>query len=72
MKKCPGCKIIAFLAGLGAVNWLLVTLLHFNLVTAAFGNTAVAKVIYSLIGICGIAVLVSLVKPCPCSCSNKS
>lgn len=39
---------------IGALNWALVGLFDFNLVTALFGaDSVITNVIYVLIGICG-------------------
>ena len=68
MKKCLVCKIVALLAGLGALNWLLVTLVKFNLVTTILGDlTLASKIAYIAVGIAGILLLVTLFKPCPCA-----
>lgn len=40
---------------LGALNWGLIGLFGFNLVAALFGDmTAMARIFYSLIGVCAI------------------
>ena len=70
MKKCPICKIAVLLAGIGALNWLLVALFNINLVAKLLGETTAAKVVYILVGVAGALLLVSLVKPCPCG--NKT
>ena len=47
-------KIALTLTVLGALNWALVGLFDFNLVTSIFGAESVlTSVIYVLIGICG-------------------
>jgi len=67
MGKCPICKLVTLLAGIGAVNWLLVALLNINLVTKILGDMTVpTKVVYTLVGVSGIILLVSLFKTCPC------
>ncbi len=67
MKKCPICKLAVLLAGIGALNWGLVALFNFNLVTTLLGDmTTAAKVVYIIVGVSGLLLLVSLVKPCPC------
>ena len=38
----------------GAVNWGLVGLAKFNLVAALFGQTVVASIVYSLVGLAGV------------------
>lgn len=75
-KKCGVCKVVALLAGLGALNWGLVGLFQVDLVARLLGAmTGVAKVVYVLIGVAGLITLVSLVKCCPCrgkSCETTS
>lgn len=41
---------------IGAINWLLVGLFQFDLVASIFGGTdaLISRVIYILVGICGI------------------
>lgn len=47
-------KIALTLNIVGALNWALVGLFDFNLVTALFGaDNVISNVIYVLIGICG-------------------
>ncbi len=39
----------------GAINWLLIGLFNFDLVATIFGAmTIVSRIIYSLVGICGL------------------
>ena len=38
----------------GAINWGLIGLLDFNLVSYIFGDTLISKIIYILVGISGI------------------
>ena len=48
-------KICLVFTILGAINWGLVGLFDFNLVTSIFeAGSMIVKVIYSLIGICGL------------------
>ena len=68
MGKCIICKIVTVLAGVGALNWLLVALFKFNLVAAVLGEMSMAaKVVYILVGIAGAILLLTLVKSCPCT-----
>lgn len=40
---------------IGALNWLLIGLFSFDLVSALFGNMSIfSRIIYSLVGISGI------------------
>lgn len=67
MGKCPICKIIVALSGIGALNWGLVALFHLNLVEKILGDMTVpAKAVYTLVGLSGLVLLVSLFKTCPC------
>lgn len=75
MTKCIGCMIVKVLAGLGALNWGLVTYFDLNLVTQILGDgTMLGKIVYTLIGLAGLITLISVVKNlCPCagkSCSK--
>jgi uncharacterized membrane protein YuzA (DUF378 family) len=49
-------RISLVLVIIGALNWLLVGLLKYDLVAALFGgaDSAVSRVIYTLVGIAGI------------------
>ena len=48
-------RIALVLTIIGALNWGLIGLFDFNLVTALFGaNNVVSRIIYSLIAIAGI------------------
>lgn len=45
-------KLIALiLVIVGGLNWLLVGLFDFNLVTAIFGSSVVTKIVYVLVGL---------------------
>lgn len=67
MGKCIICKIVTILAGVGALNWLLVALFKLNLVAKLLGDmTLPAKAVYVLVGIAGIILLLTLFKSCPC------
>ena len=53
--------VALILVVVGAVNWGLVGLAQFDLVAAIFGgaNTALARIVYSLVGIAGLVLIVS-------------
>ena len=62
-------KIINLIAGIlavvGAVNWGLVGLFNFNLVTVVFGSIPVlVKIIYILVGVSGLWVAFTGAKCC--------
>ena len=63
---CLLCKIVGAIAIIGALNWGLVGIFNFNLVEAVFGYmNAITRVIYALVGLSGIALLVSYFTVCP-------
>ncbi len=65
-QACVLCKIVGALAIIGALNWGLVGILQVNLVERIFGEaTAITRVIYVLVGLSGIALLVSYFTVCP-------
>ena len=39
---------------IGAINWLLVGMLDFNLVDYLFGTTSIISIIYIVVGVAGI------------------
>lgn len=46
---------VSVLLIIGAINWGLVGLFGFNLIGTVFGDaTAVTRVIYSIVGLCGL------------------
>lgn len=55
--------VTAILVIIGALNWGLVGLLNFNLVTTIFGSIAwLEKAIYIIVGLAGIWELILLFK----------
>ena len=58
--------MVCLLAGIGAINWLLVAFFNVNLVTKILGDmTTPAKAVYALIGASGILLILAIVKDCP-------
>lgn len=48
-------KIALFITIIGALNWGLIGFFDFNLVEALFaGSQTIAKIVYALVGLCGI------------------
>ncbi len=48
-------KVLLVITIIGAINWGLIGLLDTNLVATLFGETGiVTKIIYTLVGICGL------------------
>ncbi len=56
-------KICLFLTIIGAINWGLIGLFDFNLVTFIFGDaTVLTRIVYTIIGIAGIINIGLLIK----------
>lgn len=61
-------KALLIVSIIGAVNWGLIGFFNFNLVDAIFGGGAreetsgVSRFIYALVGLCGVASLVPLLR----------
>jgi uncharacterized protein len=64
-QSCAICKIVGAIAIIGALNWGLVGLFQVNLVEQIFGAGAATQWIYALVGLSGIALLVSYFFVCP-------
>ena len=49
-------KVSLVLVIIGAINWLLIGLFHFDLVASVFGGQAavVSRIIYTIVGIAGL------------------
>jgi uncharacterized membrane protein YuzA (DUF378 family) len=48
-------KILLVVTIIGAVNWGLIGLFDINLVATIFGSQSImSKIVYSLVGICGL------------------
>ena len=62
-QSCTLCKIVGAIAILGALNWGLVGVAHVNAAEDLFGGAV--NWIYGLIGLSGIALLVSYFYICP-------
>ena len=66
-KKCAVCKIVEFVALIGALNWGLAGLLNKNWVTHLLGNgTAATRAVYIVIGACGLLSLIGMFVTYPC------
>ena len=55
-------KICLFLTIIGAINWGLIGLFDFNLVTFIFGEGTLTKIGYILVGIAGLINIGLLIK----------
>jgi uncharacterized membrane protein YuzA (DUF378 family) len=65
-EACIFCKIEGAIAIIGALNWGLVGLVHFNLVDFILGAGSIAsRVVYVIVGLSGVALLASYFTVCP-------
>lgn len=65
-QACLLCQIVGAIAIIGALNWGLVGLFGYNLVDHLFGaGSTLSRVIYTLVGISGLALLTSFFVTCP-------
>ncbi|OGX37243.1 MAG: hypothetical protein A3C36_07360 [Omnitrophica WOR_2 bacterium RIFCSPHIGHO2_02_FULL_52_10] len=70
-KACGLCTVVGIFAIIGALNWGLVGLTNTNLVEQIFGaGSGITRVIYILVGLSGVALLVSFFTCCP-KCKAK-
>ena len=57
-------KIALLFSVIGAINWGLIGLFRFNLVSFLFGTgTFLANIVYMIVGICGIINLALFFEP---------
>jgi len=71
-QACTVCKIVGALAIIGALNWGLVGIANVNLVGGIFGDGLVARLIYLLVGLSGVALLISYFYVCPACTKAKA
>ena len=64
-QACVLCKVVGAIAIIGALNWGSVGLLGVNFVDNIFGP-AIARILYILVGLSGLALLASFFVVCPC------
>jgi uncharacterized membrane protein YuzA (DUF378 family) len=69
---CGVCKLVGILVIIGAINWGLIALFNFNLVSRIFGEmTMASRVVYALVGVSGLMFLFSYFRVCP-KCRSKA
>jgi uncharacterized protein len=56
-------RLALILTIIGAINWGLIGFFDFNLVASLFGDTALSRIIYSLVGLAGLINLGLLFVP---------
>jgi len=67
-------RMVAYaLVVIGAIVWGIVGFFNYNIVAALFGDaTLLSRIIYSLVGISGIALLATTgFEECYCNCSDR-
>ena len=65
-QACVFCKVVGLIAIIGALNWASVAFLNTNFVEQVLGvGTIATKVVYGLVGLSGLALLVSFFTVCP-------
>jgi uncharacterized membrane protein YuzA (DUF378 family) len=65
-QACLLCQFVGAVAIIGALNWGLIGVAGFNLIDFLFGAGSVTtRIIYSAIGLSGVALLVSFFTVCP-------
>jgi uncharacterized membrane protein YuzA (DUF378 family) len=65
-QACIICKIVGIFAILGALNWGIIGLTGNNIVENVLGaGSGLTKVLYILIGLSGLALIVSFFTVCP-------
>ncbi|MBI1883110.1 MAG: DUF378 domain-containing protein [Chlamydiae bacterium] len=65
-KSCIVCKLLGLLVVIGALNWGLIGILKLDLVAKLLGDMTIAsRVVYTLVGIAGVAKLISCFRDCP-------
>jgi hypothetical protein len=68
---CAICKLFGILVVIGAINWGLVGLFQTDLVARLLGDMTIpARAVYALIGLAGVAKLLSCFVACP-ACPKK-
>ncbi len=65
-QSCTVCKIVGALAIVGALNWGSIGLTGTNFVDQIVGNASIARIIYIVVGLSGLALLASYFVVCPC------
>lgn len=64
--------LVATLLIVGGLNWGLVGLFNFNLVSAIFGEgSLIARIIYMAVGAAAVGKIICLQKMHSCSCEKK-
>lgn len=65
-QACMLCKVVGAIAIIGALNWGLMGVMGVNLIEHFLGaGTMATRVVYSVIGLSGIALLTSFFTVCP-------
>ena len=63
-KACVVCKVVGAIAIIGCLNWGLIGLTGTNFVEQVLGE-GIAKIVYIVVGVSGLALLASFFMVCP-------
>ena len=64
-QACIFCKLVGAIAIIGALNWGAIAAVNVNVVERIFGQTTVTRIVYGLVGLSGLALLLSYFTVCP-------
>lgn len=64
-QACVFCKVVGAIAIIGCLNWGLLGIANGNVVENIFGQGALTRIIYILVGLSGLCLLASYFVVCP-------
>lgn len=65
-QACFFCKIVGIFAIIGVLNWGSIAIFQVNVIDRLFGEMSiVSRIVYGLIGLSGVALLISFFTTCP-------
>ena len=71
-QACLFCKIVGVIAIIGMLNWGFVGVANVNVVDHILGaGSAASRIVYTIVGLAGIALLASFFTVCPKCRKNK-
>ena len=63
--------IVVIVTFIGGINWGLVGLFHFNLVSTLFGDmSTLSRIVYVVVGLCAIYLLIKFLMFCGGCCKG--
>ncbi len=72
-QACTLCKVVGIIAIISMLNWGLIGVTNINLIDQVLGKGSIAShVVYTIIGLAGIALFISFFTVCPkCKCRKS-